>query len=478
MKRYLQLVMLLMLVIVASGVSAAPLKVTVSEVRTLGGANRDEMATILKTLIASRLSRDGVMAVGTVAEADVAIMVSYIAAGKLFSLDAQALQGGKTVARAFEQGEGEDDLIPATGRLADRLLADLTKNRASAAAPQQQVGVQGAQNGELVKIDDKTMGTNGSWRSPEIPTAIGLIAAGSVGTDGGRDIFLADNRRLFHYRKGTAFKLIAEKTLLVYEKILSLDVLETGNNTLDLYVTVVRNDQPASQIWCLKGDSLERVAQELPYFMRVLKLPGQPGRLYVQKNGGRQLFGGAISEAELVGGQLRTKQELPVPPGTSLYAFNQLTDQNGALLTVVLSPENKLVVYNREQKEIWRSSEEYGGSELFVEKREALAGQDAADAELYLNQKIRTSASGQLFIGKNVAPLLFGKRGNYKNGAVYCLAWSGDGLEGKWHTRITDYYLPDFFYDDSSKDLLQIEVTGRPTILSKGNSALIIRKIE
>ncbi len=473
MKKTILMCMLLIATTVAP-VFGAPLKVYVGGVTATGVANRDELQATLQTLLASRLNRDAVVTVGSAAEADAVVTGSYVVAGKIFSLDAVAATAGKTLTRAFVQGENQDELIPAVGKLADKLAADLTKVATIPVTP----AVQGVDAGDIVKITETTKGNKGTWRSPELPSAMNFLAAGPVRPDGSREVFLADNRHLFHYRQGKALNFVAEKELKVSDKIISLDIIDTGAGGLDLYVSVVRNEQPASQIWRSSGDSLRIVAEGLPYFFRTMSLPGSPKKLYIQKAGNQQIFSGDIFEAELKGADIVVKNQIKLPRQASLYTFGQFADASGSIFTVIISPENKLVVYGRELQEMWKSSEEYGGSEFFLEKRDLFNKGDSDIQQIFINQRIQVTAAGNVLVGKNDALWFLGKKSSLRNGVVYGFAWSGDHLEGKWHTRIAEYYMPDFYYDDDRKELLQLEVTGRPNILSRGSAVLTVRKVE
>ena len=99
---------------------AAQIRVFVADMNATGVQNRDEMKMTLQTLLASRLNGDRIVAVGSAAEADAVVSGTYVSIGKIFSVDAIAKSAaGKTVARAFVQGETEDELIPAVGKLAE-----------------------------------------------------------------------------------------------------------------------------------------------------------------------------------------------------------------------------------------------------------------------------------------------------------------------------------------------------------------------
>ena len=138
MKRLLTITLLTCLTLMLHTLPAlaAPLRLYVSDMNAIGVQNKDEMKATLQTLLASRLNSDKIMAVGSAAEADVLVTGTYVTIGKVFSIDALArTTAGKSLGRAFVQGESQDELIPAVGKLADKLRAELERVPVAGGAP-------------------------------------------------------------------------------------------------------------------------------------------------------------------------------------------------------------------------------------------------------------------------------------------------------------------------------------------------------
>lgn len=474
---------------------AAPLKVFVARMNATGVSNRDEMQSTMQTLLASRLTSDSLATVSSPAEADVVVTGSYVVFGKIFSLDAVATTtGGKTITRAYVQGEGQDELIPVMGKIAEKLSTAILQWQAGAVSPslaskpsspaiasQAVAPVPAPPEGDIIKLKDTAASSpGGSWRSPPIDGVFNLIAAGNRRADGSRDIFLADDRRLLHYRQGQELKLLGTRELKVYEKIIALDVLDTGKDPVELYLTVMSNEQLASQVFEVKGDVLKPVAENQPYFFRIMKTPDSDKRLYVQKTGDDRIYSGEVFEAERKGGEIVLKNPVSLPRFTPIYSFARFAGNEGKQYTAVMTPDNYLVVYDQQNREIWRSSEKYGGTELFMEKRtqESLVRSADEKPKIYMNQRLQLTSSGDLLVCRNDAIWFLGNTRNYNKGTVYGFRWSGDALEGKWQTRSSQYYVPDYAFDESQKELLLLEVVNKAYILSKGVSAISIKKVE
>lgn len=469
---------------------AAPWKVYVSDMNVVNLKNRDEMKTTMQMLLASRISNDRIIVVGSAAEADAIISGTYVVIGRIFSVDALAKSAdGKNLTRAFVQGESQDELIPAIGKLAEKLVLELSRIepplKAASFVPSPVPPAISAEietapaSGEIIRSREAIRKSQ-SWRSQPISGTMNLLAAGAFAPDGSRDLFLADNRRLIYYRQGNGLRQIAEREMKVYEKIISIDTIDSGTGTTELYLTVVRNEKPFSQIWQAKGGSLKLVAEGIPYFFRTMILPGSGKKLYAQRGGSNSVFDGEVFEAEHKGSEIKLKQPLKLPNTASIYTFNQFVSpfDKGKLYTIIFSTDNSLIVYDNQQKEIWRSIEIYGGSELFVDKQGLANSAEPGLSQIFMTQRIQVLSDGRVLVGKNDPLPFLGKSSYHRNGSVFCFVWNGDSLAEKWHTRTTSYYMPDYYYDEAQKELLQLEVTARPKAWYSGSTTLVIKKVE
>ncbi|MFZ2948091.1 MAG: hypothetical protein WA003_01280 [Desulfuromonadaceae bacterium] len=469
---------------------AGQIRVFVAEMAAAGAQSRDEMKVTLQTLLASRLNSDGITAVGSAAEADLVVNGTYVAIGKNFSIDVIAKSSaGKTVARAFVQGTSEDELIPAVGKLAEKLSADLMKSnagsRTDASAPKPSpatapTAVVHAPAGDIVMPRAQEPGKTSGWISGRLTGAANLMADGLTLPDGSREIFLAEEQRLVYYRQGKDMNLVAEVGIKATEKIISLDTIAGSAGTLDIYVTIIRAGEPASQVWQVKGDKLLLVAEKLPYFFRSAALSGGTKKLYAQTTGRGDDFYGDVFEATRSGSVITLKNPLKMPRYGTIYSFNQFRNSEGNTFTVVLNPDGYLIVYDQQLSELWRSNDKFGGSELYFQKDDAGNIQITGDKYrwIFMNQRIQVSSKGEILVGKNDGFWVMGNARSYKRGAVYCLAWNGSSLEEKWRTRETQNYMPDYLFDEARNELLILQTVQRPGIFTRGASSLSIKKVE
>ena len=479
--------------LVAVPAFAGQLRVFVSDMNAVGAANKDEMKLTLQTLLASRLNSGGIVSVASASEADVLVTGTYVSIGNVFSVDALArTTGGISLTRAFVQGNSLDELIPSIGKLADKLSADLPKLFATA-VPYAASGSPTAQNRDIIRTEqirrtessefikprDYERGSSGGWVSKRLDGVANLMAVGKALPGGGREIFLAENRRILYYRQAADMKLVSEVELRNTEKIVSIDTMEVGSS-VEIYVSVMRNDDLSSQVWQVQGDKLIKLADNIPYYFRAVNLAGAPKKLYAQEMGRDSDFYGDIFEASRNGNTIAIKNPIKMPRFGNIYSFNQFRGAAEELFTVVINPDGYLIVFDKQQKELWRSNDKFGGSELYFQKEDLENARTTGDKYrwIFMNQRINVTSSGEVVVGKNEGFWVMGNARSYKKGAVYCLAWNGSALEEKWRTRETQNYMPDYFLDEGQKELLILQTVQRPGLSVQGASSIAIKKLE
>lgn len=498
MKKLVTMLAALLIPFAALPAFAAQVRVFVSEVNAIGVQNRDEMKSTLQMLLASRLTGDKMLAVGSSVEADVIVSGNYVTIGRIFSVDAVAkAASGKTLTRAFVQGESQDELIPAMGKLADKLGAELAKvydrgvPDTAIAAPRSAITTKSdiirseqnlnkAPTSDFIKPKEYERNNTVGWLSKRLNGAANLISTGKTLSDGSREVFLAEERRLSYYRQATEMKLVAEAELSNSEKILSVDTIETVDGTTEIYLTIIRSDELASQAWQIKGDKLVQVAKNLPYYFRSFSLAGGPKKLYVQDMGRDDDFFGDVSEAVRTGDKVSIKNSVKMPHHGNIYSFNQFRDSDGKLNTVTINADGYLVVYDQEQKELWRSNDKFGGSELYFQKEDLENVRVTGDKFrwVFMNQRIQVTSKGDVLVGKNDGFWVLGNARSYKKGTVYCFGWDGSSLSEKWRTRDTQNYMPDYHYDETRNELLILQTVQRSGVGTRGATSLAVKKVE
>jgi hypothetical protein len=501
MNKLIILCTLLLTPLLTMEASASQIRVYVSDVNAIGTANRDEMKMTLQSLLSSRLNGDRILAVGSAAEADVLISGTYVAIGKIFSVDALARTvAGKTLARAFVQGDNQDELIPSIGKLADKLSADLIKLQvegdvqASVPAPpskgpsdilrQPQEAIRRVPAEDIIRQEKQThtsaSGEKG-WISRRLPGAANILAVGAALPDGSREVFLGQDNRVQYFRQGEVMKLIATVDFRANEKVISVDAADAdGDGRQELYITVIRGGELASQVWEVQGDKLVRIPGDFPYYFHSISLGGGLNRLYLQEMSPDQDFFGDLYEAHRNGSTITKGNPIKLPRYGNIYNFNQFKAKDGTTLSVVISGDGYLTVYNQEKKEMWRSNDRFGGTNLYFEREDQQNVRSTGELyrKVFLGMRIQVTAKNEVVVGRNEGTFVVGNVRFYKKGSVYCFQWDGSSLEELWRTREVQNYMPDYWFDEVRSELLLLQMPQKPGPGEEGAASLAIKKVE
>src|SRR6266545_3811124 len=286
---------------------AGQIKAYVSGFAVTGAQNKDELKTALQTLLMSRLNNETVITVESQAGTDITVTGSYVAFGTIFSLDAAAKDSaGNVVARAFVQGDNQEELIPAIGKLAKTLADTIAKAYPATGAVQPAIPrtkgtadmatkeiVAAAPPSDIVRPQAVDRQAGSAWVSQRIRGVMSGFAVGRTFANGDRVIFMAGPHTLQHYRIGKEMQLVAEATLDINDKILSIDTADLdGDGMPEVYATVMNGNALVSQVWIAVDNKLKKVADNLPYFLRGIAFKGKEKKIYAQQiNLDEEFFG-------------------------------------------------------------------------------------------------------------------------------------------------------------------------------------------
>jgi VCBS repeat protein len=505
MKKYAGLFLLLLCSIVFAPYAAAgQIKTFVSGFAVSGAQNKDELKGTLQTLLASRLNSETIVTVDTAEGADVLVTGSYAVLGKMFSLDAVARDSaGKVLVRLFEQGGSQDELIPALTKLAQKLNGEIVKGFSAPAAkpalpvqvPPAAAGAQpltvtpsiikkeaaAAPSTEIVKAEPVANISGSGWTSQRLSGALVGLALGRTLENGVRELFVVDDHALRLYLQEAELKLIAEVAFSPAEKILGVDTADLdGDGIPEAYLTIIDGETPVSQVWVARDGGLHKVAGKLPYFFRAIALDGKDKKIYVQQMGRDADFYGNVFELVKNDGSYEMKNPIKLPRFGYIYNFNRFTDAKGRSYYVLINGDGYLLVYSTSGEELWRSNDKFGGSEIYF-KREDLTNMRIIGDKyrwIFLEQRLVVTPAGEIIVPRNEGMFVFGNNRSYKKNSVFNFAWNGSTLDEQWHTKESQNYLADYFYDAPRKELVILEVVKKEGILDKGASTIVVRKVE
>ncbi|WP_243689114.1 FG-GAP repeat domain-containing protein [Geotalea toluenoxydans] len=481
------------LFLTAVPVFAEAIPVHVNEFTVSGASERADLKVTLQMLLASRLNSGAVSTAGSQGAAEIAVDCSYTQLGKVFSLDAMARdRAGNVVARAFEQGGGEDDLIPAVTKLAQKLNDEMIRVRSTPSAGKNVSFAQPSStppraeprpaapvpSSDIIRVEPAA---KNSVNLSRLAGALVGVAPGRTLAKGARELYLLGEHSLSLYHQDADLKMIAEATFDINDKPIGIDTADLdGDGTPEAYVTIVRGDLLSSQVWLEKDGRLQKVAEKLPYYFRALALDGGARKLYVQQMGTDTDFYGDIHELIKKGSSYEMRNPLKLPRFANLYNFNRFSDAAGKHYTIVIHEDGYLLVYSETGEELWRSSDKFGGSEICL-KRQDLANIRTTGNEyrwIFLEQRIFVTPQNEIIVPKNLGFFVFGNNRSYKKNTVYAFAWNGSTLDEKWHTKESQNYLADYDYNFIGKELILLEVVKKKGLLESGASTIVVKKVE
>ena len=243
----------LILSVAVSGISnAGATKTHVPPFNVSGAPNSQELKLTLQEILTSRLNPALVQLVEKPDQADLLIVGSYAQFGKMFSLDARIKDtGSDSLTKVFEQGEGQEDVIPAIGRLALKINGEVAKRPVlvvpEATKPPLPVvplptvtSPPVAKETFAIRSEPSAKKTTDGWTSAPLDGVFSSLAVGRTLAGGDRELFVAGEHTIQMYLKGSGLKLVSEITVPVPARIIAIDTADLNRDGLpELYVSII-----------------------------------------------------------------------------------------------------------------------------------------------------------------------------------------------------------------------------------------------
>ncbi len=474
-------------------VQAKPIRIHVAQFNVTGAANSQELKQTLQEILSSRLTTDQMLLVEKPDQADRVVIGSYAQFGKMFSLDVRIKNSGDdSLVKVFEQGEGQEDVIPAIGRLAKKIDAELAKRAVidvpvlmapepPPVAPAASLPI--VKETYVVRSETSAKEASGSWSSAPLDGVFNSIAMGRTLPSGERELFVSGEQTIRAYLKGKELKLIAEVTIPLSGKILALDSADLDKDgTLELYVTIIDRESPSSRVYQFNGTTFVTIAEKLPWFFRAIGTDIHSRIVYAQEIDNEGKYYGGVKELTKSDARFTVKEAQTLPHSATIFNFNRLggvAAKGPGGLVVVLDEDGYLAMYPPDGTEAWKSGEKYGGSESFF-KIEPKYRRSTGDLLrwTFLEQRITQLKDGTLLVPRNEGAFTIGNNRSFDKYSLFGFEWTGAVLKEKWHTRPSPGYLADYSFDQTAGEILLLEVVKKPGMFTKGKSVISINKVD
>jgi hypothetical protein len=456
-------------------------------------------------LLASRLNPNQVQLIEKPDKAELLLSGSYTLFGKIFSIDVLIKNTlNNALTKVFEQGEGQDDMIPAFGRLALKLDRELAKTQTAVSAPPRPVSpavpvpvaaqpvpsvaaykvdapVAKAEGTYLVKSDNPSPSTPGYWTSDPLRGVLTSIALGRSLPSGEREIFVADAHSIRYLRKGTDLKQIAEVDMPVSAKVLAIDAADLDRDgTPEIYVTIVDRKTVSSRVYLPTDSGLELIADNQPWLYRGIGLDFKERTIFVQTLGSGGQYQNGVAELVKSGASFKALNSRTLPRPGNIFNFALFRDASGVEKTLVMDEDGYLIISAADGSQLWKSSDKYGGSETYFnfESYAQLRAKGDKYGWNFLAQRMLVLPDGTLVIPRNEGSVNIGNNRTYNKHSLFGLQWSGSILREVWHTRQIPSYLADFAFDAATGEVVLLEVVQRTGLFGGGKTALSMNKLD
>jgi TolB-like protein len=427
--------------------------------------------------------------IGKLMGADYLLYGSLTVLGNSISVDSKMVDvsGAKPVLSFFEQSEDAGGIVTRVNQMAaeinDKMFGRAPAARAaaptaaaqgSAAQPadstahpekmfKQQGGVVG-EGRESPFATDESAGREFSpqiWRSPTITQVLNGLALGDVDRDGKVETVLITPQAVMIYRydQKRFFKVAEIENSGIN---IGVDVADiNGNGIPEIFVTSLTLSRKGLATFVLEwdGKGFKRIVEGANWFYRVSATPDRGKVLLGQEHRSEAPFNGRVYEMTWRGGQYEPDVELlPANREVSVLGVTLSGIVEGQRETVVaLDTMDHIKVFEGAGKELWKSTERYGGSTLYYSGKKT----DMGDAEqpLYFTTRLipMESKDGKprILTVKNhdiMGAIRLEKFRAFNDSQIMALYWDGMGLAQEWRTRKLTGCIRDFALGDFNND--------------------------
>lgn len=319
-------------------------------------------------------------------------------------------------------------------------------------------------------LDRKTF-----WKSQQFSNEFKGIDIGDVNGDKLNETVFIDVNTIFIYqKKGNDFKLIQQIKGKPYDNYIALDVADVnGNGVKEIIVSSYSGQTVDSFVIEYKNGKYETIASGLPWFLRVIQNGDSEPVLLGQRRGLDNPFDTPIYQISWSGGHYQEGRKMKIPQGLSIYGLTMDSlGGSGAERIIALNsddylcifeqttkPLSKVLVFGGSEEFLWKSEEQFGGSNTTIEPIAKTQSGESDDRKWFINSRIITydtnkDAKREIILPKNISSSgrMFQNLKLFTNAEVYNLEWDGLGIAESWKTKKINGYIADYQFKDIDND--------------------------
>ena len=321
-------------------------------------------------------------------------------------------------------------------------------------------------------------GSDGTrYRSQTLPYAsVGMIVA-DVNGDGKNEVVVLGEKRLYVYQwQNERLVQLGEYKIPTRMMPLALRSIDLNRDRAEeIILTAYEEDytQPYSMVLSFKGNTFTEVAERLPYYLNVVRIPPDyMPTLIGQKGDPSRIFSrGGVYEMMKQGNSLVQSKKLDLPSGVNALNFAWLPGTPGKETEklVVLTDEERLRVFSDKGSQLNQTDEKFSGSAIGIAEQTQMPGMGKDNILIpskyfvplrMIPSDLEQDGSWELLVNKpiSVSAQFFENYRFFPEGEIESLYWDGVGLGLQWKTRrikgsVVDFALADP-NNDGTKDLV------------------------
>ncbi|NOY13316.1 MAG: VCBS repeat-containing protein [Deltaproteobacteria bacterium] len=329
----------------------------------------------------------------------------------------------------------------------------------------------------------RTQQNKGIWMSRNLQgSPVGIVVA-DLDNDGKQETAVAmQNRLLINQINQGNLNEEAVIEFPAWTKCLSIDTIDlNGDGTDEIYLTGTKDRKLTSFVIEFVDGKYRTSIKNIPWFMRVAKLPGE-GRVLIGQTTGDvdSPFYDTPFRIVRSGNKLQRGADVILPGDINMYSFLPFTSDTGEQLYAYLTLDDYLKVIDTDGNERWESGEYFGGSETdFYNVPDDV--EDLIDP-IYIQQRILQAPSGEILVAKNDGLRILSRTRLYKSSRVIAMTWSGFALQESWRTSGQNGYMADFALADADNDgvdeVVMVVKFKHKGLLQDARSAIVIYELQ
>jgi|GEM_PF-2320095 len=448
------------------------------------------------------LDREKALMIGRALGVDYVILGSVTVIGESVSLDARVLDvaNAQEALTSSRQSKGMDEVIPSIHQFAQdinvKLMGREVKPQVAAKAPEPEppkpTGAPEAPAREEPQAKAEKYGSisHMQW----FPVEITGLDVGDVDGDGQNELVFTDKRGVYLYKwKAGAFYRVQGveggwSPNYVYVSLGDIN----GNGRPEVYVSNLSSANVSSLVLEWDGQRLTQISEGHPWFLRVTDIPGMGKTLVGQQRTSNGSYRGSVQVLKWNGKEIVPAGVLPLPRFGNVFNFvmPRLSKGEGPY-TVMLSPHERLLVFDPQGSKLWESGELYGGSINFMEDEthERMGDLGKATEWVFFPSPIfaiegKEAGTEQVVVCQNESGTrrIVEHTRLFSSGVVHFMGWNGSVLAPQWTSEesagaVVGYAVADVNHDGAA-DLVVASVKRQEKVLVTPRSQILVYRLK